>query len=91
MFLDQLSNRMSGQCLPLFLLHKKWSFLLRISSVNVTKEERKKSLMEDFIFCAVFDTAKIASRISIAIEAKVNIDLKWYKQCTKNEVYGRNP
>ena len=47
--------------------------------------------MEDFIFCAVFDTAKIAGRISIAIEAKVNIDLKWYKQCTKNEVYGRNP
>ena len=29
-------------------LRKKWSFPLRISSVNVTK-----SLMENFIFCAV--------------------------------------
>ena len=29
-------------------LHKKWSFPLKISSVNVTK-----SLMESFIFCAV--------------------------------------
>ena len=47
--------------------------------------------MEDFISCAVFDTATIAGRISIAIEIKVNIDLKWYKQRTKNEVYGRNP
>ena len=32
------------------LLHKKWSFPLRISSVNVTM---KKSLMENFIFCAM--------------------------------------
>ena len=29
-------------------LHKKWSFPLTISSVNVTTEE-----MENFIFCAV--------------------------------------
>ena len=31
-------------------LHKKWSFPLRISSVN----RPKKSLMENFIFCAVY-------------------------------------
>ena len=43
------------------LLHKKWSFLLSISSVNVTKSAvlriwshlLKKSLVEIFIFCAV--------------------------------------
>ena len=34
-------------------LHKKWSFPLRISSVNVTKHLLKKSLMENFIFYAV--------------------------------------
>ena len=42
-------------------LHKKWSFPLRIYSVNVTKSTGncvfshllKKSLMENFIFCAV--------------------------------------
>ena len=43
-------------------LHKKWSFPLRISSVNVIKSlvscgfnhiYWKKSLMENFIFCAV--------------------------------------
>ena len=40
-------------------LHKKWSFPLRISSVNVTKSAGnwshllKKPLMENFIFCAV--------------------------------------
>ena len=35
-------------------LHKKWSFLLSISSVYVTKSHLlKKSLMENFIFCAV--------------------------------------
>ena len=40
--------------------HKRWSFPLRISSVNVTKSALriwshllKKSLMENFIFCAV--------------------------------------
>ena len=41
------------------LLHKQWSFSLRISSVNVTKSAvwshlLKKSLMENFIFCAVY-------------------------------------
>ena len=44
-------------------LHKKWSFPLRISSVNVAKSagnyefshiSRWKSIMENFIFCAVF-------------------------------------
>ena len=38
-------------------LHKKWSFPLRISSVNVTKSAvfcGKKSLIENFIFCSVF-------------------------------------
>ena len=41
-------------------LHKKWSFPLRISSVNMTKSAvricshlLKKSIMEKFIFCAV--------------------------------------
>ena len=38
-------------------LHKKWSFPLRISSVNVTKSHLlKKSLMQNFIFCVVNDT-----------------------------------
>ena len=42
-----------------FSLHKKGSFALRISSVNVTRSAGtadvllKKSLMENFIFCAV--------------------------------------
>ena len=44
------------------VLHKKWSFPLKISSVNVTKSASflriwshllKKSLMENFIFCLV--------------------------------------
>ena len=47
-------------------LHKKWSFALKISSVNVTKSAGnggfshllKKSLMENFIFC----TVKIAQK-----------------------------
>ena len=42
-------------------LHEKWSFQLRISSVNMTKSAKlriwshllKKSLIEKFIFCAV--------------------------------------
>ena len=35
-------------------LYKKWSFPLRISSVNVTTSHLlKKSLMKNFIFCAV--------------------------------------
>ena len=47
---------------PVSTLHKKWSFPLRISSVNVTNffsflriwsHLMKKSLMENFIFCAV--------------------------------------
>ena len=46
-------------------LHKKWSFPLRISSVNVTKFASflriwshllKKSLMGHFIFCAVYSS-----------------------------------
>ena len=39
-------------------LHKKWSFPLWISSVNVTKSAHslKKSLMENFIFCSVLRT-----------------------------------
>ena len=45
-------------------LHKKCNFPLRISSVNVTKSTvncgtmhlLKKSLMENFIFCAVLNT-----------------------------------
>ena len=49
---------MTSSCV---LLHKKWSYPLRISSVNVTKSASlqiwshllKKSLMENFIFCAV--------------------------------------
>ena len=44
------------------VLHKKWSFPLRISSVNVTKSavlwiwshSLEKFLMENFIFCAVW-------------------------------------
>ena len=33
-----------------FKLHKKWSFPLRISSINVTK-----SVMENSVFCAVYE------------------------------------
>ena len=40
--------------LPLLSLHKKWSFLLRISSVDVTYFLLKKFLMENFIFCTVY-------------------------------------
>ena len=37
-----------------FTLHKKWSFPLRISSVDVSwRNLLKKSLMKNFIFCAV--------------------------------------
>ena len=36
-------------------LHNRWSFSLRISSVNeIWSHLLKKSLMENFIFCAVF-------------------------------------
>ena len=47
----------------LFSLHKKWSFSLRVSSVNVTKSPVsygfghiywKKSFMKNFFFCSVF-------------------------------------
>ena len=40
-------------------LHKKWSFPLKISSVNVTSRLLKKSLMENFIFCAVLWTPAV--------------------------------
>ena len=44
------------------ILHKKWSFQLRISSVNVIKpiwsHLLKKPLMENFIFCAAFITQR---------------------------------
>ena len=52
-----------------FTLHKKWSFPLRISLVNVTKSavswshSLKKSLMENFIFWEVLN-------ISLAINAR---------------------
>ena len=47
-------------------MHEKWSFLLRISSVNVTKSALscgfdhllRKSLIENFIFYAVFSITK---------------------------------
>ena len=41
---------------PLFSLYKKWSFPLRISSVNVTKAAVYSEFgpMENFNFCAVF-------------------------------------
>ena len=39
-------------------LHKKLSFTLKISSVNVTKfAVLKKLLMEEFVFCAVLEKA----------------------------------
>ena len=50
-------------------LHKKWIFPLRISSVNVTKSGKsdkkffclKKSLMENFTFCAVMAEGIVGS------------------------------
>ena len=56
------------ECNLAYSLHKKWSFPLRISSVNVTKSVvfggfgehiPKKSLMENFIFSSVEFHAKI--------------------------------
>ena len=60
-------------------LHKKWRFPLRISSVNVTKILRKlqiwslllkKSLMENFIFCAVIT-------VSFNLYKKIRYYLAW--------------
>ena len=56
-----------------YALHKRWSFPLRISSVNVTKSAencwfghiyRKKSLMENFIFCAVWGLHCVVNEIT---------------------------
>ena len=44
-------------------LHKKWSFPLRISSVSVTKLV-KKSLLENFIFCAVLSEDQISQTMT---------------------------
>ena len=44
-------------------LHKKWSFPLRISSVKVAKSYLlKKSLMENFIFCAVYSAGALVRK-----------------------------
>ena len=55
--------------LQLFMAqHKKWSFPLGISSVNVTKSQEAtdleitKSLMENFTFCAVWTSIKRSLR-----------------------------
>ena len=46
-----------------FTLHKKWSFPLWISTVNlrIWSYLRKKSLMENFIFCVVSHNSKTSS------------------------------
>ena len=46
-----------------FTQHKKWSFPLRISSVNlqIWSHLLKKSLMENFIFCVVSHNSKTSS------------------------------
>ena len=61
-FIFQLRNPSSKNWGKPRVLHKKWSFPLRISSVNVTKSavlwiwshSLEKFLMENFIFCAVW-------------------------------------
>ena len=61
MFLSKSKREVPAQVYSSqFCVHKKWSFALRISSVNATKSAiwshlLKKSLMGNFIFCAVSD------------------------------------
>ena len=71
----------------IFSLHKKRSFPLRISSVNVTKsagncrKNLKKSLVENFIFCTVFDKSFRYTNQWIAIL------LLWSKLLLLNRAY----
>ena len=71
-------------------LHKKWSFPLRISSVNVTKSTvsfgfgyilLKKSLMANFISCAVQETIFLVKFLikanEIVKKAEINIMVNW--------------
>ena len=53
-----------SQMMPLYSPHKKWSFPLRVSSVNVAKSagNLKKSLMENFIFYLV-NTLRLKNKI----------------------------
>ena len=50
-----MSELLVHDCNVIYTLHKKWSFSLRISSLNVRiwSHLLKKSLMENFIYCAV--------------------------------------
>ena len=49
-------------------MHKKWSFLLRISSVNVTKSAVTFAEEKNFIFCAVFHANLIRKICIFALE-----------------------
>ena len=68
-------------------LHKKWSFSLSMPSVNVTKRAisngfghiLKKSIMENFIFCAVL-LMKLKNRISDRSKILIVLLYKtWYR------------
>ena len=74
-------------------LHKKWSFPLKISSVNVTKPPiwshlLKKSLMKNFIVCAVTpvysDPYFVVFGIFDAVinHICINLDVYFYKKNT---------
>ena len=64
-------------------LHKKWSFPLRVSSVNRTKSAVSKSLMENFIACAVVLKLKrliyVTCRFIIYFHGVIKVVVKVYK------------
>ena len=72
-------------------LHKKWSFPLGISSVNVTKSAEKlriwshllkKSVIENFDFCAVSAKTKRFSENLCKMQQKMKISIEdFYSQC----------
>ena len=72
-------------------LHKKWSFPLRISLVNVTGKLRiwshllKKSLMENFIFCAEKPVSFRAIYFCIHIRKSIHYTIF----CSDETCYGR--
>ena len=65
-------------------LHKKWSFPLRISSVNVIWSLfLKKSLMENFIFCAVPDAIFVHYSCFLALQRRLTKTLNQFLKLFK--------
>ena len=79
-------------------LHKKWSFPLRISSVNkcdqICRKLRiwshllKKSLMENFIFGALYCKSQYFLLTNIKIESANRSDI-WIRWLLRNWILGR--